>query len=335
MPTLEELAQEASSAMLNMDAIFGSPELPGGGRPQDRRQRRVIYWRKSDHEGAPDAGWITTGPESRTDNPRWQRFRDRGWVPLEKFGNQISGQNILAQGKSTPMIWEATKQQRDKPTIWLKTFFENGGLTYVISPTDGYGRAGDYLIPATQLVSLGLHTNPEVVRVRPDLQKAVILTCPERCVEENGSPRIFSGINQGAAQAALDMHFSVKHKASEGTRSVGQEIANALEKAGGLRSGTDDIAAVVAGVLAALGHAVPQEKKPAGPKFPEGFPDETWKRQELMAYATAHNIDVTGLGDAGERMKKDTKTWLDYVVSMVTRTPEDSEPDLEELFLQT
>lgn len=324
MASIEEYI-ESRPGQLDMDAIFGRPIGISTPQNADRVQRRVIYWRKADHEGATDAGWITTGPEMITDTPGYQRFLTKRWFPLEKFGNQISGQKYKSS-----IIWGATPAQRQKPETWLETFFQNGGLTYVIAPNDPYGKPGTWLIPATQLVSMGLHLNEEVRRVRPDLNSAIVKECPHRCINENGSLRIFSGITDAQAQTALDQHMATKHTLSEGTRAVGDVVEKLINDRGAVDA--TQIAAIVAAVTQALGVTKEEEKKPTGPRYPDGFPDETWRRQELMAYAKDRNLGHPR-DSHQEALKAATEEWFDHVIKMIHTSPDPDTPvDTESVF---
>lgn len=317
MSQLEEMVRNSS---VDMEAIFGAPDPRGQRATEDMRQRRVMYWRKADYPGATDRGWITTGPHPITNSHGAARFSARRWIPLVQYGYEISGHKVDDRSKDsplngrTPTIWEATADQVRRPITWLEPFFRKGGLTAVISPSDGFGTPGTPLMPASQLVALNLHLVPEIVRARPDLQDVTILYCPERCIhEDTGLPRTFSGISLQEAQGRLDQHMNAKHKASEGTRSVGEQIASALKNNSSLDEGA--IARLIATSMMMVeemreGKNLPP--KPAGPKFPEGFPDETWKRQELMAYAAARD-----LGKPENHMKADTQTWLNYVIEHI------------------
>lgn len=325
MTQLEEMVRNSS---VDMEAIFGRPDPRGERATEDMRQRRVMYWRKADHPGATDRGWITTGPHPITNSHGAQRLSNRGWVPLAQYGYEISGHKVDDRSKDsplngrTPTIWEATSDQVRRPITWLEPFFRKGGLTAIISTSDGFGTPGTPLIPASQLVALNLHLVPEIVRARPDLADVTVLYCPERCIhEDTGLPRTFSGVTKEEAQGRLDQHMGAKHKASEGTRSVGEQIAAALKDNERLDEAA--IARLIAASMLAmeeLKEAKNAPPKPTGPKFPNGFPDQTWKRQELMAYAADRN-----LGKPENHMKADTQTWYNYVVSQI-QIPNTEEP---------
>lgn len=341
MVSIEEL-MDGRPAQLDLNAVFGRPIDVATPQNQDRKQRRVIYWRKPDREGATDAGWITTGPEIMTNAPGYQSLMNKGFRPLEKFGNQISGQKY-----DSYIEWSATPGQRQRPETWLEVFFRAGGLTYVIGPNDPYGRVGDWLIPASQLISMGLHLNAEVRRVRPDLNSAQVLNCPHRCINENGSLRIFSGTTKEVAQQSLDQHMATKHALSEGTRAVGDVVEKLLQERKETSIDPTTIAAITAAVAAALGHAKPEEPKPQGPRYPGDtshldpeaaalvepvFPDETWKRQELMAYAKERNLGHPR-DNYQDAMKANTAEWLQHVINMIHTSPDPETPlNTEEVF---
>jgi hypothetical protein len=306
MPDSQVLTSDSAKAL---EVIFGKPEdgvMVGGSKRE--KQRRAKYWRKPDHEGATDAGWIIVGPDYMTDAARHDRMKNlKGWKELpDSFGLEITGQ------PNSIITWEGRKDQGKNPERWLEPFFKAGGLTYIIQPGDGYGKPGDYLIPAMQLVTYGFHRRKGITDLRPDLASAVDLECEHGCINENNTRKLFSGITLAHAQKSLDQHMT-SHKQSEGSRSAGREIQKVIEamEAKGQKMDAEDIAKIVAATIVALQQAqVVEVSQIAAKKYPEGTPDETWKRPQLMAYAAD-----SGMKQLSEPMRKTQAQWLEYVLS--------------------
>lgn len=302
-----------------LEIIFGREEegiLVGGSRKE--KQRRVKYWRKPEHDGATDSGWIVAGPDYKTDASRHERLKDKGWKELpDSFGLQTTGQGD-AKKNPTTIAWEASPRQRQKPTIWLEPFIQGGGLTYKIKPTEDFGTPYTYLFPADQIVAYGLHRRPGIKEIRPDLASAVDLECPHACINSNKTRMLFAGVNLAEAQKSLDQHMAARHTMSEGARAVGLEVSRQVEAVGASsRLDTENIAAIVAAVLKGVGisgapaaEAAPTAPpKPAEPRYPEGDPSPDWKRQHLMAWAADN-----GLPMPENRMAMGKDAWWEYVV---------------------
>lgn len=305
----ETQALNASDSARALELIFGKPEenlFVGAGRRE--KQRRVKYWRAPDHEGATDAGWIKVGPDYMTDAARHERMKTlKGWKELDdRFGLELTG------APNSIISWEARKDQVKRPEKWLEPFIKNGGLTYIIQPNDNYGKPGTYLFPATQLVAYGFHRNPGIKELRPDLAEAVDVECPnEGCINEGDNRRRrFSGVNRAAAERALDSHMA-HHKGGEGARSAGREVQKALEamEAKGGKLDAEAIAQIVASTIVALQQAgTISVTTPEPKKYPDGDPDATWKRPQLMSWAADH-----GIPQPEKPMSIPTMGWLKYI----------------------
>lgn len=221
-------------------AAFGRPDDAGafGGAVAKERQARVKYWRKPD-------GWIGIGPEVGTDAPKYQQWIRKGWRELpDYFGKEIMGKGTIVPGHAYP---------RGSEHFWLETFFKNGGHTYVCKATDPFGKEGEYIMPAAQLISMGMHRHADVRAARPDLEMAVEVPCPYGCVEERtGRPRQFVGSNKEIAESSRDQHIVAVHKDAVASRAVGDTIAKAMEGMQGTSINAETIAAIVAATVAAI-----------------------------------------------------------------------------------
>ncbi len=341
-----------------LEAIFGKPDENGAfsGSARNERQARAKYWRKPEYEGATDAGWITAGPDIQTDAPKYQQYaQDKKYRELpDYFGKQITGQpdsTIHWEGPRKAYMTRPAKEggvpRAWSPERWLEPFIANGGLTYIIQPNDTFGTPGTYLMPASQIVALGLHRRPGVKEMRPDLATATDLECPYGCIDQaTKGRRLFAGLTREDAQRSVDQHIIAVHKEALASRAVGDEISKAMLANG--NSGVDaaTIAATVAAVLQSLGIGKPEpvaedltdpngEPPPQAEEvesvFPVAFegtidvitpapavdavPDETWKRQDLMAYAR-----TKGIPRPEAAMSMNTQQWLAYVREQEERT---------------
>ena len=332
MADLELDATNASDSATALEIIFGRGEdgiMVGGSRRE--KQRRAKYWRKPEHFGATDSGWIVAGPDYKTDPSRHERLKDKGWKELpDTFGLQTTGQGDSAKNPTT-IAWEASARQRKRPTVWLEPLIAGGGLTYKIKATEDYGTPGTYLFTAEQIVAYGLHRRPGIKELRPDLAGAVDLECPHACINNNKTRKVFSGVNREEAQKSLDQHMAAEHKLSEGARAVGLEVSRQVEAVGaGTKIDVDMIATIVKAVLEGVGVApkvqpAAAKPKPEGPRYPEGDPQPDWKRQHLMAWASDN-----GLPMPENRMAMSRDAWYEYIVEgAFTNSSEEPEEELE------
>lgn len=298
----------ASESAEALDLIFGKPPEGVMNMGPKERQRMVKYWRKPDHKGATDAGWIAVGPDYGTDKPGHARYKElKRWKELpDRFGHEITHQ------PGSEMAWERTDAQRSEPVVWLKKFLAAGGLTYKIQLGDDFGTVGDWLMPAAQLVSLGFHRRDGILKLRPDLATAVDLECPnEGCTNDSdGMRRHFAGVTRAEAERALDNHMA-SHKGGEGARSAGREVQKVMEamEAKGEKLDAQTIATIVASTIVALQqNQVVQVSTPEAKKYPDGKPDATWKRPQLMAWASANGVKYPPGGT-----KNTTEQWFEYL----------------------
>ena len=253
-----------------LDAMFGRPD--GGfhdGTVSREKSARVKYWRKPE-SGATDSGWILLGPDMLTDMSKYQTFLNtKRFKELpDSFGKEVAG-------TPTSKIRPQHRYEQGEEHRWLETFLTSGGLTYIIKPGDPFGTAGEYLIPASQLVALNLHRRPGMKEARPDLAVAVDVKCPYECTAKDGrGPRLFSGLTEEFAQQSADQHVMSVHKETIASRAVGNEIAKALGT--GSKVDADMIATIVAAVAAAMQGNAPQA-------VPSAAVAEEWVEPEPVA----------------------------------------------------
>ena len=317
-------------------SLFGRPEDGVfNGSVAKEKSRRIKYWRKP-MSGASDSGWITTGPDVQTDAAKYQQFtQGKRFQELpDRFGKEVAG---------TPnsLIHPVHRHSPGNEHRWLELFMKNGGLTYVVQEGDTFGKVGEYLMPASQIVALALHRRPGMKEARPDLRTAVDIECPYGCLSPNGRDRrLFSGLTEDEAQKSVDQHIVAVHRDALASRAVGTEISKQLANLGG---GSNIDAATIAGIVAAVMQAMKPAEVPVEPVEPQpaylvgGFPrapaasidwsnattitdadiitDDvpcvdfgSMKRQELMAYAKQK-----GIPSPEGAMRMNTSEWLDYV----------------------
>lgn len=303
---MSETVRAKGSGVL-LESVFGDPRDVLSGSVAKERSGRVKYWKRY-----PD-GWIARGPDIRTDPPKWQQFTmTKRWKELpDSFGIEVQG---VAGGSIQPNHPPRGGQEHH----WLMTFFQNGGLTYVCTDSDSFGRPGEYAMPAEQIVSMGLHHDPEIRRLRPDLEEAVDLECPyEPHQDSAGNRRKFSGMSLDEAQKKVDAHVVAVHKDAVASKAVGNAIASANAALGAQAIDPNLIAQIVAATVAALKGvdagavaAVAQEapQKPQGPRYPEGPPSYEWKRAEMMAWAADNGIPMPA-----DRMAMSKDAWWEYI----------------------
>lgn len=314
--TVTAATAEAESAI---KALFGTPAEEGGthtGQVVRERSARVKYWRKPD-------GWITTGPDVRTDAAKFSQYIEvKRYRELpDSFGKEVINMGLMSWGGPA---------MRRREVQWLRPFITAGGMTYVIQHGDTFGTPGEYLMPAEQIVTLKLHRQPEIRAMRPDLNEATDLECPYACTTESddgrsggpGPRRLFSGLTRELAQRALDQHIVAVHKESVASRAVGDTIAQQMQHFQGAQIDPQAIAAIVAATVAALSGsqqgaiaAVAQEKKYTAkakeePAKQPGKPDGTWSRAQLMSYVSQKKWPRPP-----RAMALTTEEWLAYVLS--------------------
>lgn len=310
---MSETVRAKGSGVL-LESVFGDPRDVLSGSVAKERSGRVKYWKRY-----PD-GWIARGPDIRTDPPKWQQFTmTKKWRELpDSFGIEVQG---VAGGTIQPNHPPRGGEEHR----WLMTFFQNGGLTYVCTDADTFGRAGEYAMPAEQIVSMGLHHDAEIRRLRPDLEAAVDLECPyEPHQDSRGNRRKFSGMSLDEAQKKVDAHVVAVHKDAVASKAVGNAIAATMGDKSGQTIDPNLIAQIVAatvaalkgvenGAVAAVATAPPEPPKP---RYPEGDPTPDWKRHEMMAWAADN-----GLPMPEDRMSMSKDVWWEYIRHSV---PEES-----------
>lgn len=321
---MSDLIRAKGSGVL-LESVFGEPRDVFSGAMVKERSARVKYWKRH-----PD-GWIARGPDIQTDAPKWRMYTmSKKWRELpDSFGKEVQG---VAGGKIQP----GHPARGGAEHHWLLPFFENGGLTYICTEADTFGRVGEYVMPAAQIVSMGLHRDPEIRRLRPDLSAVVEIACPYACVvEATGDRRLFAGMTEEEAQKKCDQHVVATHKEAVASKAVGDAIAKASADRVGQPIDSELIAQIVAATVAALTSVqqgavaavatTPPKPKPEGPRYPEGDPQPDWKRQWLMAWASDN-----GLPMPENRMAMSRDAWYEYIVEGVfTGSSEEPEEELE------
>lgn len=285
-----------------LESLFGRPDQGffNGTVAHREKSARVKYWRKPE-SGATDSGWIMLGPDMQTDISKYRQFMEvKRYKELsDSFGKEVAG---LPKSRIRPQKrYEAGQEHR-----WLETFMDNGGLTYIMKAGDNYGTPGEYLLPASQIVALGLHRATGMKQARPDLANVVDLECPYACMAKGGTGRrLFSGLTMKEAQQSVDQHVLAVHRETIASRAIGDEIAKSLGANAKMDAGM--IAQIVAAVAAALQPNTPEPApvaavaqevpgvdttpvapSPAPPT--ERFDVDTASRQEMMVFAKTMGI---------------------------------------------
>ena len=278
-----------------LDAMFGKPgDGFHSGAVGREKSARVKYWRKPE-TGATDSGWIQLGPDLHTDIGKYETFLQvKGYKELpDSFGKEIAGM-------PESVIRPQRRYEQGEEHRWLKTFMDNGGLTYIIQPGDSFGTPGTPLMPASQIVSYNLHREPGMKDLRPDLADAVDIECPYACQAKNGrGRRMFSGLTRQEAEQSRDQHVLAVHKDTIASRAIGDEIAKTLSANAGIDATT--IASIIAAVMAATGHSaspvapvvveVPVDEgevyihEPEPTRPPNAINIDTARRPDMMAFA--------------------------------------------------
>lgn len=277
---------------LVLKGLFGAADDGAFSGPVvNEKSARVTYWKKPD-------GSIGIGPEVGTDAPKYQQYISKGWKQLPpRFGFEV-----MNKGDMTPL-----KQVRGREHWWLKPFMDAGGLTYICELHDSFGKEGEYLIPAEQLVTLNFHRVPGMREQRPDLAGATDLPCPYGCIDEQTRrPRLFAGLTRDQAQRSVDQHIVAMHKDAVASRAVGDTISKAMESVLGKGGGgmtPETIAAIVAATVTAMTGtqkaAVAQVAVEAEPidepveiaPIPSStYPDDSWTRQSIIAWASGSGM---------------------------------------------
>lgn len=236
--TTEVLTEDTGIAL---EAMFGEKSGTGAismGSARRKESREVAYWIRTD-------GWIGLGPTSRTDAPAYIRFIEvKHWKPLPlSYGVEVEGAN--------PGTMRGPTQ--------LRNFIKNGGLTARATVGDNTGKEpGEYLLPTEQLIVLGMHRDPKMVALRPDLEGAAAndLACEYGCLALDGSQkrRLF------AKPEWRDAHVVAAHKEAIASEAVGKTISKAMGSMQGASIDPTTIAAIVTAVMQAMKAAPPVEQ---------------------------------------------------------------------------
>lgn len=254
-------------------------EKPGDAVQQTRGGSALVgYWIN------PLTRWVTIGPHARTDPDGYAEFRVvRGFVPLpDKFGVEVGGRGyMLGKDGTTQFI----------------PFIQNGGLTYVDERGEFTGTPGAYLMPKDQIVAYNWHRKPEFKARRPDVADVIDYPCPYGCLD-----KFTRSVVQFTSEFELMKHLQNDpvHKNAAQQHAMTEAIQNAVSQ----NTGNTDVvqmAGVISEALAmALAKYFPAPPLPpaapvavateAKPRYPDGEPDTTWQRTEMMAWAKDNGL---------------------------------------------
>lgn len=225
----------------------------------------------------PVTGWVVPGPHVATDAQRYQRFKRNGFIELpDMFGVENAGSgNIVGR--------DGTK--------FLTPFINAGGL-WAIDERGAYGRQGQFIMPASQIIEMNLWKLPGLLQTRPDVEVAN-LNCPFRCLEVGNSRtlRVFT------SQALLDHHMELKHQKEMAPDVIARKVQeNVGQVAPGL--GFDERTMALLGQVLgqalkeALSGGTPEasvaapEQELAEGSYPAEEPSTNWTLNQLLAYAS-------------------------------------------------
>lgn len=282
--TAEEATKQLFKGVTGNAAVYH-------GKPS----KEIKYWkRRSD-------GFIVTGPTVVSDPYDYQRFIavKRCRELDNKYGREQVG-GFLTGTTTRYYLW-----------------YINGGLT-AVDETGEYGPVGEFLMPPQQVVQLLWHRNPEVRKLRADVVAgAVDVECPHGCSGEDGNIRLFWGWGKEEAERSLRQHINASHEKQQAAESIGRQNRDMMEGMATLfaeklaSNGQQqlDMNQIVQMMAAAMAAAQLQPQMVDANKYPQGTPDDTWKRQELMAYAKDHSIP-----QPENPMKLKTADWLSHVL---------------------
>lgn len=229
------------------------------------------YWKR------PTDGWITViAAHVKTDAPAYAEFISKGFKPLPYYFG------VEEVYKGTMLGGDGTRQ--------FEKFIAAGGLDYIDTRGE-FGDVGEYLMPATQIVQMNWHRSPAVREKRPDVASIVDLPCPHKCID-----KVTGKVSLFASQVLLDKHLDTDpdHRATRTQYAMTETLTKVL---GPQAAPAFDIAAMREEIKAELraefletlrAEAAPPPPIPAAPvslRYPEGSPDESWSRQNLMAWA--------------------------------------------------
>ena len=255
-----------SDTGIALEAMFGEKSGTGAvplGALKRKQSREWQYWIR------PDGG-VHFGPTSRTDAPEYIRYmEDKGWKPLPlSYGTEVAG------------VYGGSMEGR----TMLRHFIRNGGVTAVATVGDNTGkRPGEYIMPREQLISLGMHREPGMVKLRPDLAGVVDYECEYGCLALDGSGkrRAFPYLE------SRDQHVVAAHKEAIASEAVGKTISKAM---GGFQGSAIDptmIAAIVTAVMQGLKAAPPVEQAAIAQMAvetpvaaPVGFEEDDWEADD-------------------------------------------------------
>jgi len=279
------------------------------GTIKNNRSARVQYWRKPN-------GHITIGP-TISNAPKYQQFTEikRMRALPQSFGSEYVGEANM-QPTHNGHGYSLRAVGGDVIPAWLIPFFNAGGHKYVCAEADfAFGRPGEYLMPKDQIMELGLHRLSWMREDRPDLQDVVDIPCPYGCLAINGrGPRVFSREEDKA------QHIVAVHSDAVPAQAMSQAIGEAIKaRDGGSQSASSlslkEIAMVVAATLQSMGLGnakTPDDLVKDIQKYPDGAPDSTWNRKELMSYASSHGLYPPAHLQK-EVMRWTKEQWLNYL----------------------
>lgn len=210
------MVTQTESAEL-FEGLFGkTQEVVAGGVAE--KNKLIQYWKKCTgcqiHKD--ELGWVVIGPamSEYTMQEYYTYLNHKHWVPLEKYGQYLIGNN------------PNQKYDLTKPETRFQALADNNGI-------------GE--IPIDQMIAYNWHRIPAVAKYFPELQEVVDYRC-EYCPD-----KVYT------QQQHLAVHTRIWHADVAQSKAVGQEISRAIGAvtAGNSFSPTD-IAAIVVAVREAL-----------------------------------------------------------------------------------
>ncbi len=251
------------------------------GRADSRTHKpeEYMYWKvREDAVGGwlNRRGWIIQGPgpgsvRGEEDVIRFGRIKQA--TPLYQFGSYEGGGggNFGSDGRNPLLV---LKESPASPYGALTELFQRpGGLAAV---------------PKSQLVWLGYHRKPEILKARPDLADVVDIECPLRCPSDS-SP---TGISVFATQSAVDQHMSVAHRNERQAELSARINAQAIENVGRIANPTtssEDRLAAMERRIEALASENERLRQLATVPVPVADPDS---RPQLLKYIAEHKLPL-------------------------------------------
>lgn len=280
------MADSAWDKALTESYTLGREGEPEFVQIKNDRSAKVQYWRRWSN------GEILVGPMIN-DTPKYQQWIEQkrcAPLPAQKFGWEYAGGKGYMRPNNTKYQFTRMPNGSTVPS-WLVPLFNAGGHRYVLGESDySFGKPGEFLLPKWQIVELELHRFQWMRDDRPDLNDVKDIECPHKCPNTAGRP----GIRLFTTEDAVNQHIAAVHKEAVGPQAIGAELTKMIMAQSEMSKGADvaTIATAVAAALKAVG--IGSASKAAAflgeKKYPEGRPDETWKKNELVAFIADNDL---------------------------------------------